>query len=41
VRTPRHIVVYRWAGNVLVVLRVLNDAMDLERHVTDNDGESQ
>ena len=36
VRSPRHIVVYRWsAGDVLVVLRVLHDATDLERHVTD------
>ncbi len=38
VRTPRHIVVYRWsAGDVLVVLRLLHDAMDVDRHVADQD----
>lgn len=33
VRRPRHFLVCRRDGDVLVIVRVLHDAMDLQRHV--------
>jgi toxin ParE1/3/4 len=32
VRRPRHFLICRWDGEVLVVGRILHDAMDLRRH---------
>ncbi|WP_432558168.1 type II toxin-antitoxin system RelE/ParE family toxin [Granulicoccus sp. GXG6511] len=33
VRSPRHFLICRWDGDLLVVGRVLHDAMELRRHV--------
>lgn len=33
VRRPRHVLVCRWDGTMLVVVRVLHDTMDYRRHV--------
>lgn len=33
VRSPRHVIVYRAERDLVVVLRVLHDAMDIARHL--------
>jgi toxin ParE1/3/4 len=37
VRKPRHFIVYRMEGDVVVVGRVLHDAMELREHVAADD----
>lgn len=35
-RNPRHVVIYRYGHNAIIVLRLLHDAMDLPAHVIDD-----